>query len=375
MPSAVPGAVPSLTGDGGGATEAALAPAVEPPSTKAEGATAGVTDDELEELQGLAVTHQELGAAFRLNEGLARMARELRLAMREGVALRRAVDREARSAERYLHERDAAREERDRALLSTGSTAGGLGTATPAPHGTAESRSEGLWRAVALLLGLTLHEAAVLAHSVQEASQRALAWARRARAAAAWGWICHGYRRARAGLARRWEGWRRAPRCPKCQGRLPQARAGAEACDTCLALAVPALRMKAAQLEAQNAGLLVALGEAQQRAYDAELRRDKAGEAMGNLGAQLEALGWDLELMTSTRDAWKDIAQARTAARDQWRALFLRALALALHQHACAVRRKDSLKAVCTRLRWYRGELAAEQLRRAKAEAARGDTP
>lgn len=221
-----------------------------------------------------------------------------------------------------------------------------------------QGRLESAFRALAPLGGLTLHEAAVVAHSAREAWRRLQqGWHGAGRMARA----CAGMVRTRFCL------WAFRVPCEKCQQRLPAGRLLGY-CDRCLAASVPFLRMKVAQLQAEADETLVELGEASRRAYAAEERSDHAERRARDLGAELEALGGELERLTEETE---DLARMRRA----WKGLFLRMLALALQQHAKAVQRKDSLRAACKRLRWYRAELAGEQARRIRAEAAREGQP
>jgi hypothetical protein len=160
-------------------------------------------------------------------------------------------------------------------------------------------RGEQAWRAAAAFLGLTLHEAAVLAHGAKEA----------------WGQMHHALRRACLSLA--FLGllvWPIRPllpprrRCATCGRRLPTGGAAAH-CDRCAAACLPALRLKVAQLEAQAEEDTLALADAcyrahlaerekeqaQRQAHNQELRAEAAEARARELAAELEALGSALE--------------------------------------------------------------------------------
>lgn len=229
---------------------------------------------------------------------------------------------------------------------------------TPAGTATQGRRSEVLWRHVATLLGLTLHEAAVAAYSAQEAWGRLrLGLGRLVRALRLLG--------ALAGLL--WRVLWQAERCATCGGLLRLFSAAAH-CDRCAAASVPTLRLKVAQLGQEVEGLTLELSEAAERVHNAlerQVQAERAAEEStlraASLAVEFEATAEDLERLEAGV-AWE---QARGG---NWRTLFLRALALALHQHALSVRRKDRLRAAQQRLSWYRTELAAEQVRRLEVQ-------
>ncbi|MFL5350122.1 MAG: hypothetical protein ACJ8AT_35545 [Hyalangium sp.] len=211
---------------------------------------------------------------------------------------------------------------------------------------------------MALLLGLTLLEAATLAHGAREAWREASIHLRRVR-----GWLA---------LAPYILGlWWHRQRCPSCGKRLAFLKGGL--CDRCAAAALPALRLKAAQLDAEAEGWAMEAAEASRRAYEAErraaahdLERDEAASRMEAAEHRARGLAAELEEQAGRVEQLEAALFSQRAVALQWKGLFLRMLALAVRQTLLAARRRDSLNAICARLRWYRTELGREQQARAR---------
>lgn len=209
------------------------------------------------------------------------------------------------------------------------------------PGSAPQSRLEKVWPALSAALGLTLLEAAQLAHGVQQA----VAWCR---VAARWlAAVPARARRALVGaLVLRW-GWElRGQRYGKWSA---QSIAGVSTitCDGLweflawtwrfrLTLATLAQALKSSEeafykTDAEKERLRDANAESAERALRLEFR-------LAKVGAALEATGGDL---ADARDELEDLRERLRALKGRsaaWKELFGRALALAAHQHARARR-------------------------------------